>query len=99
MIDLVLRGSQTAKDGFRNEAEIAEKFNCWKTDLQAQQWLTIMNYKLDDIESVSAVVLHGYKADINVKVQIKLKAAVDTENIQVKLYRIKRIQKTEDVCS
>ncbi len=44
-----------------------------------------MEYKLDKIEYVKASVLHGYKADINVKIQIKLKSAIDTENIQVKL--------------
>ena len=44
-----------------------------------------MNYNLDEIESVEADVLHGYKADINLKVQIKFKQCIDTENIQVKL--------------
>ena len=44
-----------------------------------------MKYNLNEIESVNAVVLSGYKSDINVQVQIKLKSAVDTENIQVKL--------------
>lgn len=85
MKDLVLRGSQTAKNGFKNEKEIADKFNHWKTDAEAKQWLAIMQYDLNDIEYVKAVVLTGYKADINVQVQIKLKSAVDTENIQVKL--------------
>ncbi len=81
----VLKGSQTAKNGFKNEKEIAQKFNYWKTDEQAKQWLTIMQYDLNDIEYVKATVLSGYKADVNVQVQIKLKTAVDTENIQVKL--------------
>ncbi len=85
MKDLVLRGSQTAKNGFKNEREIADKFNRWETDPEAKQWLVIMDYDLNEIEYVKAVVLSGYKADINVQVQIKLKRAVDTENIQVKL--------------
>lgn len=85
MEDLVLRGSQTAKNGFKNEKEIADKFNHWETDEEAKQWLVIMQYDLNDIEYVKAVVLSGYKADINVQVQIKLKSAVNTENIQVKL--------------
>lgn len=85
MDDLILKGSQTAKNGFKNEHEVADKFNRWTTDAEARQWLTIMQYDLDNIESVKAVVLSGYKADINVQVQIKLKKAVDTENIQVKL--------------
>ena len=37
-----------------------------------------------------AIVLHGYKADVNVQVQIKLKSAIDTENIQVKLVSNKK---------
>ena len=84
-VDPVTRGSQTARNGFQNERDIAEKFNCWQTDCDAQQWLMIMQYDLTQIEHVRAVVLSGYKADINVQVHIKLKNAVDTENIQVKL--------------
>lgn len=85
MDDLVLRGSQTAKNGFKNEREVAEKFNNWQKDEEAKQWLQIMQYNLDDIEYVKAFVLSGYKADINVQIHIKLKNIVDTENIQVKL--------------
>lgn len=44
-----------------------------------------MEYNLDEIEFVKAVVLSGFKADIQVQVTIKLKEAIDTENIQVKL--------------
>ena len=29
-VDLVQRGSQTAKDGFRNEQDICDKFNHWQ---------------------------------------------------------------------
>lgn len=85
MDNLVLRGSQTARNGFRNEHEVADKFNNWQVDAEAKQWLTIMQYDLNDIEYVYAVVLSGYKADVNVQIKIKLKNAVDTENIQVKL--------------
>ncbi len=87
---LAQRGSRTARNGFKNEREIAEKFNNWATDSDARQWLEIMNYDLDEIEFVRAVVLNGYKADINVQVQIKLKTAIDTENIQVKLVSTSR---------
>lgn len=83
--DLVLRGSQTARNGFRNEQDVADKFNNWQEDEDAQKWLKIMKYKIEEIEYVKAVVIHGYKADVNVKVQIKLKHAFDIENIQVKL--------------
>ncbi len=49
-----------------------------------------MNYDLGNIEYVKAVVITGFKADVNVKVQIKLKDAIDVENIQVKLVSNKR---------
>ena len=89
-MDLVQKGSQTAKDGFKNEQNICDKFNNWQHDNEAKQWLSIMQYNLNEIEYVKAVVLHGYKADVNVQVQIKLKSAIDTENIQVKLVSIKK---------
>lgn len=90
MKDLVKKGSETAKNGFKNEKEVADKFNHWKTDEEARKWLVIMHYNLDEIEYVKAVVLSGYKSDINVQVRIKLKNAVDTENIQVKLVSNKK---------
>ena len=66
-------GSKTAKQGFQNEKDIVSKFNNWKTDSNAKIWLEIMNYNLDEIEYVEAVVLSGYKADVQVQVTIKLK--------------------------
>lgn len=89
-MDLVKKGSQTAKDGFKNEQNICDKFNNWLHDNEAKQWLSIMQYDLDKIEYVKAVVLHGYKSDVNVQVKIKLKSAIDIENIQVKLVSNKR---------
>lgn len=83
--DLITKGSNTAKNGFKNEQDIADKFNNWKVDEDAKKWLKIMNYNLDEVEYVSATVIHGYKADVNVKVQIKFKNAFDVQNIQVKL--------------
>ncbi len=53
-MDLVQKGSQTAKDGFKNEQDICDKFNHWQTDEEARQWLTIMQYDLNQIESVVA---------------------------------------------
>lgn len=89
-MNLVIKGSQTAKAGFKNEQNICEKFNNWKNDKEAQQWLLIMGYSIEEIETVNAVVLHGYKADVNVQVKIKLKTAIDAENIQVKLVSNKK---------
>lgn len=84
-MDLVLRGSQTAKDGFKNEDDIVNKFNNWNKDKDAQSWLTLMKYNLSEIEYVEAVKLSGYKTDVQVQVTIKLKRAIDVENLQVKL--------------
>lgn len=80
-----LLGSRTAKGGFANEKDIAEKFNSWLSDQEAQEWLVLMGYEIDGIEFVKAVVLRGYKSDINLQITIKQKEAIDIENIQVKL--------------
>lgn len=80
-----LLGSQTAKNGFLNEDDIVIKFNNWKKDLEAQKWLIIMDYKLEEIEYVEAVKISGYKTDVQAQVSIKLKKALDVQNLQVKL--------------
>ena len=87
-IDLIKRGSKTAKDGFINEQDVIDRFNAWKKDEVAQEWLIAMNYDVPDIEYVNATKVHGqYKADIQVKIRIliKLKSQEDIQNIQVKL--------------
>ncbi len=78
-------GSKTAKDGFRNEEAVVTKFNNWKIDNDAQNWLIIMGYLLDEIEYVEAIKLSGFKTDVQVQITIKLKKAIDAQNIQVKL--------------
>lgn len=85
MMDLTNLGSQTAKNGFRNEDDIIYKFNNWETDNEAKLWLEIMQYNLAEIEFVKAVKLSGFKTDVQVQVTIKLKEAIDSQNIQVKL--------------
>jgi hypothetical protein len=77
------RGSQTAKNGFKNEDEIRDKFNNWKTDADARTWLAAMNYKVSDIESVVAAKPHGEKADVEVRV--KTKSGEKVEGISIKL--------------
>ena len=47
-------GSQTAKAGFRNEHTVADKFNNWEKDNEAQDWLNVMGYELSQIDSVYA---------------------------------------------
>lgn len=83
----------TAKGGFENEKEVADKFTNWKHDKDAQQWLKIMNYDLSEIISVEGVEFgsRGYKADVvvSIVVRIKRKTGVQVleslEKIQVKL--------------
>ncbi len=64
-------GSATAKGGFRNEDDIRDKFNNWRSDSDAQAWLATMGHKPDDIESVIAAKPHGEKADVQVRVKTK----------------------------
>ena len=78
-------GSKTAKNGFKNEKDIVSKFNNWEKDNEAKIWMKVMGYKLSEIEYVEAIILSGYKTDVQVKVSIKLKKAIDVENLQVKL--------------
>lgn len=80
-----LLGSQTAKNGFNNEDDIVNKFNDWKNDEDANKWLLIMQYNLDDIEFVKAIKLSGFKTDVQTQITIKLKEAIDVQNMQVKL--------------
>ncbi|MGI6394879.1 MAG: type II restriction endonuclease [bacterium] len=80
-----LLGSQTAKNGFRNEDEVVSKFNNWAKDGEAQKWLEVMGYDLKEIEFVTAVKISGFKTDVQVQVTIKLKKAIDVQNLQVKL--------------
>lgn len=84
------KGSKIAKNGFKNEVYVAEKFNTWETDGDAQKWLNIMGYGLDEIEYVNAEIVRGYKTDIQVHITIKLIKLVDTQNIQVKLVSNKK---------
>jgi len=80
-----IKGSHTAKNGFKNEDDIVIKFNSWKNDIDAQEWLKIMKYNLKDIEFVEAVKISGYKTDVQVQVNVKLIKVLDVQNLQVKL--------------
>ncbi|NQU83468.1 MAG: type II restriction endonuclease, partial [Parcubacteria group bacterium] len=82
---LVIRGSNTAKAGFRNEDDIVKKFNNWETDKNSQRWLELMGYPLNEIERVKAVKLHGYKTDVQVQITVEMKEAIATENLSIKL--------------
>ena len=86
-----MTGSQIAKGGFANEQDVADKFNNWKNDTDAQEWLEIMSYNLDEIESVNAIKFggRGYKSDVFIRIQITKKLRENEpeplENVQVKL--------------
>lgn len=84
--ELIARGSRTARDGFRSEKDVVNKFNDWKKDKDAQDWLEIMGYKLKDIEKVVAVQINGsYKTDVQVEIHIYFKKGTGIENISIKL--------------
>ena len=76
-------GSSTAKNGFKNEDEIRDKFNNWKADEDARVWLAAMNYKIAEVVSVVATKPHGEKADV--EVVVKTKSAEKKEGISIKL--------------
>src|SRR5436190_22405883 len=76
-------GSQTAKNGFKNEDEIRDKLNNWKADEDARVWLTAMNYKVAEIEAVTATKPHGEKADV--EAVVKTKKGERKEGISIKL--------------
>ena len=86
--EMIALGSKTAKAGFSNEQDVINRFNDWENDKIAKEWLSEMNYKVDDIEYVKASKVRGqYKADIQVRITIviKLKSQEDVQNLQVKL--------------
>ncbi len=90
-----LLGSETAKGGFRNEEEIINKFNNWKNEKIAQDWLVKMGYVIKEIEFVKAIKISGnYKTDVQVQVTIKLKEAIDCENLSIKFPLPQPISKT-----
>jgi hypothetical protein len=76
-------GSETAKNGFKNEDEIKIKFENWSTDADARAWLTAMGFKPAEISSVTVNKPHGEKADI--EVSVKTKSGTRTEGISIKL--------------
>lgn len=90
---MVMTGSEIAKGGFRNEQEVVDKFNDWKNDTDAKQWLQLMMYNIDEIEQVYAEKIgqKGYKSDINVVIKVNIRKKnknhilESVENIQVKL--------------
>ncbi len=84
--NLARLGSRTAKRGFRTEKDIVRKFNNWKDDEDAQQWLDIMGYDLKKIERVKAIIITGsHKTDVQVQITIYFNETIAVENLSVKL--------------
>lgn len=84
-MDLKILGSQIAKNGFKTEDDIIDKFNNWKKDIDAQNWLLIMQYKLKEIDYCKAIKITNSKTDIQAQITIKQKTAIDSQNLQIKL--------------
>lgn len=76
-------GSRSAKAGFRNESEIVAKFDNWRTDADALEWLEVMGYRVDEVVAVKASKPHGEKADVQVRV--KTQSGEKVEGISIKL--------------
>jgi len=83
--EMIALGSKTARGGFSNERDIAKKFESWKNDADAQEWLVLMGYIISEIDKVEAEIVHGYKTDLQVKITIYLKKAISSENLSIKL--------------
>ena len=77
-----IKGSQIAKNGFKNEKDVVNKFNSWKTDKDGQAWLKIMGYDLNEIEYVHAEIVSGYKTDVQVHITIKLTHLIDAKTFK-----------------
>lgn len=80
----MISGSDIAKSGFINEEEIAEKFNNWKTDREAKNWLSIFGYEISSIKAVKAVRITKSKPDISVEIETNNKQD-DKQYISIKL--------------
>lgn len=50
-------GSRIAKSGFKNEHLVAEKFDNYINDKDAQQWLEYMGYKINKIKNLNAILI------------------------------------------
>jgi len=84
--DVVSKFNNWQREQVAQEWLVASKFNNWQREQVAQEWLVAMGYTIKEIEYVKAVKVSGnYKTDVQVQVTIKLKQAIDCENLSVKL--------------
>ena len=52
-----LLGSLTAKSGFKNEEDICDKFNNFRDDLDAREWLDLIGYNVNSISKLEAITI------------------------------------------
>lgn len=84
--DLIAKGSKTAKDGFKNEYDVIDKFNNWQTDTDAREWLSLIGYDTSEVQSVIASKVVGVlKSDIQVHIKTFSAESPRIEMISVKL--------------
>lgn len=92
----VSSGSLIAKNGFKNEDEVINKFNNWRNDINTKDWIRIMGYDINQIQELTVVKGHKIinndikitrsgppKADIQIRIMAKNDTFV--ENLQIKL--------------
>ena len=80
-VDLIEKGSITAKSGFINEQVIESKFNNYHCDIEAKKWLKVMGFEINTIKQIEASVIRGYKTDITIKI---LTDVENTVNLSLK---------------
>lgn len=80
----IAKGSETAKNGFKNEDEIRDKFNNFREDKDAREWLKAMGIDVKTVESVIAAKPYGEKADVEVTVK-SIGGATTKHGISIKL--------------
>jgi DNA-cytosine methyltransferase len=78
------KGSSIAKNGLKNEKDIVTKFDNWQIDHDSQEWLKKMGYNLDEIITVTAKTIYGYKTDVQISITTS-NNETKAENIQIKL--------------
>jgi len=89
--ELIARGSSTAVNGFKNEQEVVDKFNSWRTDDDAKNWLLVMGYEIGKITDVVAVKITGsHKTDVQVEIKVIYDKGKGIENISIKLVSNKK---------
>jgi hypothetical protein len=84
--ELIALGSRTAKNGFKNEYDVIDKFNNWPNDEEVKRWFEILNVNIKFIERVDASKFIGhYKPDVLVKVKFTNDVSLRNIYISIKL--------------